>query len=369
MGTQLKALILKELRVVLRDPKGRLVIILPPIIQLLVFSLAATLEVKNADVAVLNHDGGRMGHELIERIEGAPSFRRVTQVHNPRALRALVDRERAHAGIEIGPTFSRDISAGQAPDLHFIFDGRRSNSSQIVASYLNEIVVRFAADEARPRGREPARPEVVARNWFNPNLTYTWFTVPGLIAIIALIVGLLVTALSVARERELGTFDQLMVSPLTTGQILLGKLLPPMLIGFVHITFYVIVALLVFEVPLRGSLSLLYGTAVLYLAAVVGVGLFISSLCSTQQQAILGAFLFASPATLLSGFATPIENMPRWLQLVTLANPPRHFIVVTRGVFLKGLPVTEVVKSALPLLLIAVVTLSAAAWLFRKRTE
>jgi ABC-2 type transport system permease protein len=369
MGTQLKALILKELRVLLRDPKGRLVIILPPVIQLLVFSFAATLEVKNVEIAVLNRDGGRLGHELIHRIEGSPSFRRVTRVADPLALRRMVNRERVLTALEIGPSFSRDITAAQRPDLHFIFDGRRSNASQIVASYLSEIVDEFAADEARLGGRTPPRTEVVVRNWFNPNLTNTWFTVPGLIAIIALIVGLLVTALSVARERELGTFDQLMVSPLTTGQILLGKLLTPLLIGMVHITFYVIVALVLFEVPLRGSLVLLYGTAVLYLAAVVGVGLFISSLCSTQQQAILGAFLFASPATLLSGFATPIENMPRWLQLATLVNPPRHFIEVTRGVFLKGLPALEVAKRALPLLLIAIVTLSAAAWLFRRRTE
>src|SRR5208283_869299 len=141
--------------------------------------------------------------------------------------------------------------------------------------------------------------------------TFQWFTVPGLIAVVALLVGLLVTALSVARERELGTFDQLMVAPLRTHEILLGKLIPPMLIGFVHITLYVVATIVIFHVPLRGSIALLYGRAVFFLAAVAGVGLFISSLCATQQQAILGAFLFLAPATLLSGFATPIENMPR----------------------------------------------------------
>ncbi len=370
MWIRLKALMLKELWVVLRDPKSRFVLVVPPIVQLLVFSFAATLEVKNADIAVLNRDGGRASQELIARIEGSPSFRRVSQVHDPAALRASVDRQRVLAALEIGPSFSRDLTAGRPPDLQLIFDGRRSNAAQIVASYLSEIVDRFAADAARPaRGPAGQRAELVARNWFNPNLTFTWFTVPGLIAIIALLVGLVVTALSVARERELGTFDQLMVSPLRTHEILLGKLLPPLAIGLFHVSLYALAACFVFGVPLRGSLLSLYVSAILYLAAVVGVGLFISSLCATQQQAILGGFLFAAPATLLSGFATPIENMPRWLQILTLINPARYFVTVVRGVFLKGIPWSEVGRDALPLLAIATVTLTAAAWLFRRRTE
>jgi ABC-2 type transport system permease protein len=187
--------------------------------------------------------------------------------------------------------------------------------------------------------------------------------------VIALLIGLIVTALSIARERELGTFDQLMVSPLRTHEILIGKLLPPLLIGLVHITIYVLAALFVFDVPLRGSLVLLYGSAVFYLAALVGLGLFISSLSATQQQAILGAFLVMVPATLLSGFATPIDNMPAWLQPVTLIDPLRYFLVIVRGVFLKSLPFGEVVANTLPLIAIAAVTLSAAAWLFRRRME
>lgn len=369
MWTRLLALIKKELLVVLRDPKGRIVIIVPPIVQLIVFSFAATLDVKNVDVAVLDRDAGRAGHELVQRIDGSPTFRDLTFVDDAAALREAVDRQRVLAAVHIGPTFSRDVAGGQLPDVQIILDGRRSNASQIVAAYLGEIVDRFVADSARGAAARTRRVEVVPRNWFNPSLEFTWFTVPGLIAIIALLVGLVVTGLSVARERELGTFDQLMVSPLRTHEVLIGKMLPPLLIGIVHITLYVLAATLIFGVPLRGSLLLLYASGVVYLGSVVGLGLFISSLCATQQQAILGSFLFITPAVLLSGFATPIENMPGWLQAITLVNPLRYFLVITRGVFLKALPFGEILHNTLPLLAIAVTTLTAAAWLFRRRME
>ncbi len=369
MWTRLLALVIKELLVVLRDRRSRFILIGPPLVQLVDFAFAATLEVKNVDVVVLDRDEGASGVELVRRIEGSKTFGSVIPVHGPGELRAAVDQERAIAGIEIGPDFSRDLQANKPPRVQILLDGRRSNAAQIVDGYLGEIVGTFVADENERDHRVARVPRVVARNWFNPNLTFQWFTVPGLIAIIALLIGLIVTALSVARERELGTFDQLMVAPLRTHEILLGKTLPPIFIGLGHITLYVIATVVIFGVPLRGSLVLLYGSAVFFLAAVVGVGLFISALSSTQQQAILGAFLFMAPATLLSGFATPIENMPSWLRPVTLINPLRYFLVITRGVFLKGMTLEDVVRSTVPLALIAVVTLTAAAWLFRRRME
>jgi ABC-2 type transport system permease protein len=193
--------------------------------------------------------------------------------------------------------------------------------------------------------------------------------VPNLIASIALLIGLIVTALSIARERELGTFDQLMVSPLRTHEILIGKLIPPMMIGLFHMTVYILAAIFIFGIPLRGSLVLLYGSSLFYLASVAGLGLFISALSMTQQQAILGAFLFMVPAMLLSGFATPIENMPSWLQPITVINPLRYFLVIVKGIFLKDIPLAEVWRQTWPLCAIAVVTLSAASWLFRRRLE
>jgi ABC-2 type transport system permease protein len=369
MGPRLLALIVKELLVVLRDRRSRLILIGPPLVQLFIFAFAATLEVKHVDVVALNRDEGASGVELIRRVEGSPTFRTVAAVHSPAELRAAIDQQQAIAGIEIGATFSRDLVAGRPAAVRVLLDGRRSNAAQIVDGYLGEIVNVFVADENERAHRPATVPRVVLRNWFNPNLTFQWFTVPGLIAIIAQLIGLIVTSLSVARERELGTFDQLMVAPLRTHEILMGKMLAPLLVGFVHITVYVIAAIFFFQVPLRGSLLHLYGSAVVFLAAVVGVGLFISAMSATQQQAILGAFLFLAPSTLLSGFATPIENMPTWLQPLTLANPLRHFLVITRGVFLRGMSLGEVVQNTVPLLLIAAVTLTLAAWLFRRRME
>jgi len=365
---RLRALIIKELLAILRDPRSRLILIGPPIVQLVVFSYAATLEVKNVDLLVLNRDAGKWGQELVHRIEGAPTFRNIIRADGLDALRDGIDRQRVIAAIQIGPTFSRDIAAGNPADLQIILDGRRSNAAQIVAGYLNQIIGGLAADVARGP-RSAAAVGVMPRNWFNPNLIFQWFMVPNLVAAVALLIGLIVTALSIARERELGTFDQLMVSPLRTHEILIGKVIPPMLIGAFHITVYIVVAVFVFGVPLRGSLVMLYGSALFYLLSVVGIGLFISALAMTQQQAILGAFLFMVPAMLLSGFATPIENMPDWLQPITLANPLRYFLTVVKGVFLKDLPLNEIVSNTWPLMLIAAVTLSTAAWLFRRRLE
>ncbi len=367
MWTRLLALIVKELLVVLRDPRSRVILVAPPLAQLIIFTFAATLEVKNVDLVVLNQDEGASGVELVRRVEGSPTFRTVTPVHDPAELRRAIDSQRAIAAMDIGASFSRDLAAGRPASVQILLDGRRSNAAQIVDGYLGEILDAYVADADAGAHRLAAVPRVVTRNWFNPNLTYRWFTLPGLIAIIALLIGLTVTALSVARERELGTFDQLVVAPLRTHEILLGKMLPPMAIGFVHVTLYVVVAVFVFGVPLRGSLALLYLSALFFLAAVVGVGLFISALSATQQQAILGAFLFMAPAVLLSGFATPIANMPAWLQPITLLNPLRYFLVVTRGVFLKNMGFADVMRNTLPLLGLAAFTLTAAAWLFRRR--
>jgi ABC-2 type transport system permease protein len=369
MGGRLRALIKKELLAILRDPKGRIVLIVPPLMQLLIFSFAATLEVSNVDLAFISRDSGRWGQELVQRIDASTTFRDVLPLADMAAARTALDQRRVLAVVRIDQDFSRRIEAGEPADVQILLDGRRSNAAQIVAGYLERIIAGLAAEAPAAGAGSGAAEALQVRHWFNPNLIYIWYTVPSLIAVISLLIGLIVTALSVARERELGTFDQLMVSPLRTHEILIGKTVPPMLIGLFHASLYVLAAIFLFGVPLRGSLFLLYPSLVFYLAAVIGVGLFISSLSSTQQQAILGAFLFAAPAVLLSGFATPIENMPDWLQPLTLVNPLRHFLVVVKGVFLKDLPAGEVFADTVPLALIALLTLSAAAWLFRRRME
>ncbi len=371
MWRRLRALIIKELLAVLRDPRGRFILIGPPLVQMFVFSYAATLDVTNVDIGVVNRDAGRWNAEFVQRLDGAPTFRSVTPMSNLKEAREAIDNRQVIAVLNIGENFSRNIVSGKPAKIQVILDGRRSNASQIVLGYMSAIandLSRFIQikDETRLRQAESA---IAVRHWFNSNLIYIWFTVPSLLGTLGLLIALVVTGQSVARERELGTFDQLMVSPLRVHEILIGKMLPPLIIGVVQATAFLLVATLFFEVPLRGSLALLYIGVVFFLAAVIGIGLFISSLAQTQQQAFLGTFMFAAPAILLSGFATPVENMPDWLQLITEANPLRHFLVIVRGVFLKDMPPIDIAENIVPLIIIATFTLSVAAWLFRQRME
>ena len=369
MFLRIRSLVVKELLALVRDPRGRFILIVPPMVQMLVFTFAATQEVKNVPVAVLNKDYGTYARDLVARIEGSPNFSRVVHLRSDAEVAPAIDSRAVLMVVHVGPDFSRDVAAGRPAKVQLLLDGRRSNAAQLVAGYAAEIVARYNAELAADRSGPPPPSEVVPRVWFNPNLEPTWSTVPGLVAILTTLMGVMVTALSVARERELGTFEQLLVSPLSPAEVIVGKTLPALLIGFVEASGMVLVGVLVFRVPLTGSVGLLYLGMVVYLAAVIGVGLFVSSLAKTQQQAILGAFVFMVPAMLLSGFASPVENMPDWLQTLTLANPVRHFMVIAKGVFLKAMPAAEVARNLLPLVLIAAVTLSAASWLFRRRME
>lgn len=371
MNGRVRALVRKELLAVLRDPRSRIVLIGPPLLQLFIFSYAATLDVTHVPLGILNRDGGRWGAELVQRLDGSSTFTRLVPVRALREAEQSIAVRDVLGVVHIGPEFSRDLEAGRPAALQVLLDGRRSNAAQVVQGYLRTVVGDLAADIEQRGGpiRMTRGDPVVERHGFNPNLDYQWFTVPSLMGIIALVISLMVTGLSVARERELGTFDQLLVSPLRIHEILIGKAVPPLLIGTALATVFLLAAVVVFGIPFRGSLLLLYASLFAYLASIIGVGLFISSLAQTQQQAFLGAFLFAVPAVLLSGFASPVENMPGWLQPLTWADPLRHFLVIVKGVFLKDLPAAEVVANALPLVPIAGVTLAAAAWTFTRRIE
>lgn len=368
---RMKALVIKELLAMLRDKKGRITLVAPPILQLVLFSFASTLAIEHADIVYLDRDGGAATAEIIQQIQGSPNFRSVTRVASEKAMENAIDEQNAVAGIYFPQGFSADLKAGHPAPLQIVYDGRRSNASQIVNAYLGQILAsaNISINSAGQRKQGPPPSEIVPSNAFNPNLEYMWFVLPSLIAMISAITTLSVTAQSVARERELGTFDQLMVTPLRVHEILIGKSIPPFLVGLLNSTIFIVAAVFVFEVPLRGSLVLLYGAIIFYLLSVIGVGLFISSLSKTQQQAFLGTFIFITPAVLLSGYASPIDNIPFWLERISLANPVRHFIVIVQGVFLKAMPLMEVLANTVPLIIISIFTLSAAAWLFRHRME
>jgi len=361
------ALMLKEFLALLKDKKSRFVLIGPPIIQLFVFGYAATFDLHHVPYAVFNEDGGAVSRELVARFASTETFDRVAVIHRQGQIRPLIDDQRARFVLHIGPAFSRDLVLGRPAPVQLIVDGRNSNSALITLNYAASIVQRFNTALAARLGAVGPPAHLEVRAWFNPNLLSQWFLVPGIAGLITMIVTLLVIALTVAREREQGTFDQLLVTPLRPFEILLGKALPGFVIGTAEASLIILVAVFWFDVPLLGSLFTLYTGLALFLLSAVGIGLMISSLSVTQQQGFLGAFLFMVPAVLLSGFATPIENMPPVVQALTYLDPIRYFMVILRGVFLEGTPFALLIPQFWPLALIGGVCMALAAWLFRHR--
>ena len=367
---RLRAQVVKEMLSILRDPRSRMIVFVPPLLQLLVFTFAATLEVRNADIAVYDRDAGRWSQELVARVGAADFVSHVYTVHSPDELRALIDRRKVIAVLDIPQDFSRDIAAGGTGTAQVIIDGRRSNAGQITVGYLNAIATDVGTDigAAGRRDTRTASP-VVVRHWFNPNLVYRWFIVPALSGILVFFSALMITALSIARERELGTFDQLLVSPTTTLEIIVAKTVPALAIGAVLGLMMIAAAAFVFHVPFTGSFLLLLPSLLLFILSVVGIGLMISSVSATQQQAILGAFAIGVPAVLMSGFATPVENMPTVLQWMAQAIPLKHFLVIVEGTFLKAMPAADIIANTWPLAIIALVTLTMATLFVRSRLQ
>ncbi|MCC7060076.1 MAG: ABC transporter permease [Burkholderiaceae bacterium] len=364
--SRLRAQFIKEVLSILRDPRSRMVVFVPPLLQLLVFAFAATLEVRNVDIAVHNQDAGRWSHELMTRLDSAEFVREVRLVANNQEMRALIDQGKVIAALDIPADLSRAIAAGDSGHVQVLVDGRRSNSGQITVGYLSTIAADVGA-EVRLEAAPPV--PVVVRNWFNPNLIYRWFIVPGLSGILALFSALLITSLSIARERELGTFDQLLVSPTSTPEIIISKSVPALVIGTALGLMMIAAAIVLFRIPFSGSFSLLLVSLVLFIFSVVGIGLMISAVSATQQQAILGAFAIGVPAVLMSGFATPVENMPTLLQWLAQAIPLTHFLIIVQGSFLKALPLSDILASLWPLAIIALVSLTMATVFVRGRLQ
>jgi ABC-2 type transport system permease protein len=367
--TRILALFLKELIALWRDPRSRAAVLVPPLVQGLVFGYGATFDLYRVPVAVYDEDRSGAARELLARVSAARAFQLLGPIDRHDQIAGLIAGREAVLVMHVGPDFARDLLAGRGATVQVVVDGRNSNTALIALGYVNAIVQAFNEAWARDRGLPKARARLEVRSWFNPNLESRWFILPGLVGMITLVLATIVTALSLAREREEGTFDQLLVTPLTPLEILIGKVLPGLAVGLIGATILVLVAHLWFRVPLIGSIALLYLGILLYLLSAVGIGVMISSFARTQQQALLGAFLFVVPAAILSGFATPIENMPEAVQWVTYANPLRYFLVICRGVFLQDLTLAELWPELWPMALIGVLTMGIATWLFRRRLQ
>ena len=361
----------KELLVLLCNRVSRMLIIVPPLVQIVIFGWAATMEVRNVDVAVLDHDNGRWSREIVHRLEGSPTFRSVRFLPSEQRIRPVLEGQEALFILTFDQEFSRRVERGESAEMQVILDGRRFNAAQIAAYYHSRIVEGMAVDT--PLGRAAAtaaapRLDVRMRCWFNPNLEFQWFFLPNLIGMLSLILGLVVTGLSVAREREVGTFDQLLVSPATPTEIALAKLAPGCIVGLVHGTIFLLITVFGFGVPFTGSVVLLYLAMLVFAVASGGVGLMVSSLSATQQQAFLGAFTVGVPCILISGAVTPIINMPIFLQHASQLNPLRHFTVISQGVFLKDITFAAAAVSLGKITLISLAAVSVAVWMFKRRT-
>ncbi len=352
MWNRIREILRKEFFQTLRDPRTRALLLGPPILQLIIFGYAVNLDVENARTAWMDMDRTPESRELLAAFEGSRYFRITEAPRSDGEVRELMDRGRVLAVVRVLPGFARDIERGNGASVQILVDGTNSNTAAIVSGYANQVVVAYAARMRSLRqGSQLVAPTTVlkgpapsvipvltaqSRVWFNPDLKSRVYFVPGVVVILIALVTIMLTAMSIVREKEIGTMEQLMVTPMRPLELILGKLLPFALAGIFEVALVVAAALLIFSIPLRGSILLLFGCSVLYLLSTLGVGLFISTISRTQQQAMMSSFFFFLPALLLSGFAFPIRNMPIPVQYLTYLNPLRYFMQIVRGLFLKG---------------------------------
>jgi ABC-2 type transport system permease protein len=361
------ALTQKELLAILKDPRGRFSLLIPPIIQCLIYGYAATYDLNNVPYAVLDQDRSAASQQLLADLDGSGVFRRVGYLDSPAQLRAYIDDRRAVLVIQIAQDFERRLERGQSADIQVIADGRSSNTAGTAMGYVGSVVESFNVDWRTEHGLPQPVVVAVERAWFNPNLETRWHMIPALIGTLTMLQTLLLTTMSVAREREQGTFDQLLVTPYGPGQIMAGKALPSMLVGLVQATNVLLVAQLWFHIPFAGSLITLYTGLSMFLLAAVGIGLLVSSMVATMQQAMLFSFMIMMPFSLLSGLTTPISSMPRVLQIGTWINPLRYAIDIAQRVYLEGTGLEHLWPDLWPLAVIAGVTLPVASYMFRHK--
>ena len=354
----------KELRQILREPRLRRVILISPIIQLVVFGYAVSTDIRHTRTFVVDHDQTQESRALIDAFTGSGYFRVVGRSDRPDDLVGALDHGDAILGIEIRRGFARDLAGGQGADVQLLLDGTNSNVATVVRGYAERIVVDFGRRAAGAGVSLPV--DLRERAWYNADLKSRNYNVPAVVGSIMMLISLLLTSLAIVREREIGTLEQLLVSPLTAREMIAGKTIPFALIGMLDMLVITTVALLWFGVPFRGNFALLLVAGLLYLLPALGMGLFISTVSSTQQEAFLATFLLIMPIILLSGFMFPVSSMPKLFEWLTLLNPMRHFLEIVRGIFLKGVGVEVLWKQFLALAIMGPAILLLAASRFKR---
>lgn len=360
---KVKFIIVKELLVTTKDPLTRTVLIFPVIVQSILFGYAATFNLDTVPYAVCDQSHSAASHELLAHIEGTGVFQRMRTLTGTQQIADSIDSGEAMLVLSISEDFAEKLAAGENAAIQLILDGRNSTTAGVAAGYVGNIVASYNA--ALQNGAQPLKVESIS--WYNPNLITRWMFIPSMLPLLSLIQVILLSGLSVAREREQGTFDQLLVTAVSPKEILLGKAIPPVLIGLVQVTLVLLIGVFWFNIPFSGSLIALYVTLLIFLISCVGIGLSISAVSSNMQQVMVYCFVLLLPIAQLSGFASPINNMPLALQYVTYGNPLRFAIEAVRCIYLEGAGLKEVAVNFLPMLAVAGITMPTAAWLFRNK--
>lgn len=377
MLARLKQMLIKEFIQVFRDKRTRAVLFGPPIIQMLIFGYAATFEIHHVPTVVLDLDHSQESRELISRFTSSPYFDVQRQLTDYRQIGDLIDRGEATVGLEINAGFAQNLRKGQTAPLQVIVDATNSNTALIASGYISQIALAFAQDYQQDRISRIS-PQMIEkipsvqlepRPWYNPDLRSRWFFVPGIIGSLTLVLVVNLTAFAVVREREIGTLEQIMVTPIRPAEFILGKTLPFFLIGLFDVSLIATVGTLWFQVPFRGQILVLFAGAILFLLCMLGVGLLISTVSSTQQQAMVTAFFFIMPAITFSGFGFPISTMPEWLQYLTYLSPLRYFLIVLRGTYLKGVGMEILWPQMLAMAALGISLLTIAVLRFHKALD
>lgn len=366
-------MLVKEFIQIFRDPKMKGMIFLTPIIQVLVFGYAVTTDVKHVAMAVYDLDNSVASRELVDRFVKSGYFDVVEYINKEGRDRDLIDQGKIRVVLRMNKGFEDDLRAGRTAQLQVIIDGTDSNTAGVVLDYSAKIVGQFSQKifitrytQIKGPAERAARVEMQTRAWFNENLESRNFYVPGVIAIIVMLITLMLTSMAIVREKEIGTIEQILVTPITQTEFILGKTVPFAIIGIADVIIITLIGIFWFEVPIRGNLFILLIATALYLMTTLGIGLLISTVSKTQQEAMMSVFLFYFPAVLLSGFMFPIANMPAIVQWLTYLNPLRYFLVIVRGIFLKGVGPNILWPHMVALAIMGIVILWIAAKRFRK---
>ena len=374
---RLKQMLIKEFIQVLRDKRTRFILIGPPIIQMMVFGYAANYEIHHVPTVVLDLDHSQESRELVSRFTSSPYFDVQQQLTDSRQIGDAIEQGTATVGLEIDAGFAQQLLKGRTAPLQVIVDATNSNTALIASGYISQIALRFAQEYQRDRIERIVPQfielmpsvELAPRPWYNPDLRSRWFFVPGIIGSLTLVLVITLTAFAVVREREIGTLEQIMVTPIRPAEFILGKTLPFFLIGLFDVTLIAVVGSLWFQVPFRGHISVLALGAVLFLLCMLGVGLLISTISATQQQAMVTSFFFIMPAITFSGFGFPISTMPHWMQMCSYAIPLRYFLIVIRGTYLKGVGMDILWPQMAAMAGLGVALLTAAILRFHKALD